>query len=75
MLTTVIIGNSSTFVHDGLMITPRGYERKYTLSSAVQPLKPHERLRPEAEPWALANVRTLAEEAYEKVTSPKRWNG
>ncbi|AKS37573.1 cobalt-precorrin-3B C(17)-methyltransferase [Anoxybacillus gonensis] len=72
MLTTVIIGNSSTFIHDGLMITPRGYERKYTLSSAVQPLKPHERLRPEAEPWALANVRTLAEEACEKVTSPKK---
>ncbi|PIC05891.1 precorrin-3B C(17)-methyltransferase [Anoxybacillus flavithermus] len=72
MLTTVIIGNSSTFVHDGVMITPRGYERKYKLSSAVQPLKPHERLRAEAEPWALANVRSLAEEAYEKVTVPKK---
>ncbi|MBW7650656.1 precorrin-3B C(17)-methyltransferase [Anoxybacillus sp. ST4] len=67
MLTTVIIGNSSTFVHDGLMITPRGYERKYNLSSAVQPLKPHERLCPEAEPWALTHVRSLAEEAYAKV--------
>lgn len=72
MLTTVIIGNSSTFVHDGLIITPRGYERKYKLSSAVQPLKPHERLRPEAEPWALANVRAIAEEAYEKVSAPKQ---
>lgn len=72
MLTTVIIGNSSTFVYDGLMITPRGYERKYKLASAVQPLKPHERLRPEAEPWSLANVRAIAEEAYEKVSAPKQ---
>ncbi|KIL38646.1 cobalt-precorrin-3B C(17)-methyltransferase [Gordoniibacillus kamchatkensis] len=53
MLTTVIIGNSATFVYDGLMITPRGYQRKYTLHSAEQSLKPHERLRKEAEPWAL----------------------
>ncbi|AGT32127.1 cobalt-precorrin-3B C(17)-methyltransferase [Geobacillus genomosp. 3] len=53
MLTTVIIGNSTTFVHDGLMITPRGYQRKYQLTAAIQPLKPHERLRKEAEPWAL----------------------
>lgn len=37
MLTTVIIGNSTTFVHDGLMITPRGYQRKYHLTAAVQP--------------------------------------
>lgn len=29
MLTTVLIGNSSTFVQDGLMITPRGYSNKY----------------------------------------------
>ncbi|MEE8358216.1 MAG: precorrin-3B C(17)-methyltransferase [Candidatus Hydrothermarchaeales archaeon] len=31
MLTTVIIGNSETFVYDGKMITPRGYKRKYDL--------------------------------------------
>ncbi|UUZ92921.1 precorrin-3B C(17)-methyltransferase [Paenibacillus sp. P25] len=54
MLTTVVIGNSSTMVYDGLMITPRGYQRKYTLGEELQPLKPHERSRPEAEPWALA---------------------
>ncbi|MCZ8516345.1 precorrin-3B C(17)-methyltransferase [Paenibacillus filicis] len=54
MLTTVVIGNSSTVVYDGLMITPRGYQRKYTLGEETQALKPHERLRPEAEPWALA---------------------
>jgi precorrin-3B C17-methyltransferase len=29
MLTTVLIGNSSTYVQDGLMITPRGYANKY----------------------------------------------
>ncbi|UUZ80932.1 precorrin-3B C(17)-methyltransferase [Paenibacillus sp. P26] len=54
MLTTVVIGNSSTMVYDGLMITPRGYQRKYTLGEELRPLKPHERARPEAEPWALA---------------------
>ena len=53
MLTTVIIGNSTTFVYDGKMITPRGYQRKYTLDREKQLLAPHERLRPEAEPWAL----------------------
>ncbi len=53
MLTTVIIGNSTTFLYDGKMITPRGYQRKYTLDTAVQRLKPHQRLKPEAEPWAL----------------------
>ena len=31
MITTVIIGNSSTFNYDGLMINPRGYKSKYEL--------------------------------------------
>ncbi len=31
MLSTIIIGNSSTFMYDGLMINPRGYKSKYTL--------------------------------------------
>ncbi len=53
MLTTVIIGNSSTFLYDNKMITPRGYQRKYTLNVEKQPLKPHQRLQKEAEPWAL----------------------
>ncbi|WP_046175250.1 precorrin-3B C(17)-methyltransferase [Domibacillus indicus] len=53
MLTTVVIGNSTTFFYEGLMITPRGYTRKYTLTEEKQPLRPHERLRPENEPWAL----------------------
>lgn len=31
MLTTVLIGNSNTFIRHGLMITPRGYANKYDL--------------------------------------------
>lgn len=77
MLTTVIIGNSSTFVYDGLMITPRGYQRKYTLSAAEQPLKPHERLRKEAEPWALdqtesTSAKEIAEDALKKLEIHQR---
>ena len=53
MLTTVIIGNSSTFFYDNKMITPRGYQRKYTLGEEKQPLRPHQRLKEEAEPWAM----------------------
>jgi precorrin-3B C17-methyltransferase len=34
MLTTIIIGNSSTFVYKGLMINPRGYKSKYELVSS-----------------------------------------
>lgn len=33
MLSTVLIGNASTFVRDGLMVTPRGYARKYEVAS------------------------------------------
>lgn len=54
MLSTVIVGNSSTAVYEGLMVTSRGYERKYNLGADAQALKPHERLRPAAEPWSLA---------------------
>ena len=31
MLTTIIIGNSTTFTYEGLMLTPRGYQKKYSL--------------------------------------------
>lgn len=31
MQTTVFVGNSSTFLHNGRMITPRGYENRYQL--------------------------------------------
>lgn len=57
MLTTVIIGNSSTSEYDGKIVTPRGYQRKYTLTADEQPLKLHERLQKEAEPWALPQVK------------------
>jgi len=35
MLSTVLIGNSHTFVRDGLMITPRGYANKYDVESGA----------------------------------------
>nr|WP_295970004.1 precorrin-3B C(17)-methyltransferase [uncultured Bacillus sp.] len=54
MLTTVIIGNSSTFIYDNKMITPRGYQKKYTLIEEKQPLELHQRLQKDAEPWALS---------------------
>ena len=28
MFTTVVVGNSNTYLHRGFMITPRGYEGK-----------------------------------------------
>ncbi|SCZ07286.1 cobalt-precorrin 3 C17-methyltransferase [Paenibacillus polysaccharolyticus] len=70
MLTTVIIGNSSTMMYEGLMVTPRGYQRKYTLNSAEQPLRPHERLRTEAEPWSLG-----AQEARAAASGEAAGNG
>ncbi|NMF99460.1 precorrin-3B C(17)-methyltransferase [Aromatoleum toluolicum] len=33
MLSTVLIGNSNTFVRDGLMVTPRGYANKYDVDT------------------------------------------
>jgi len=80
MLTTVIIGNSTTVFHGPVMVTPRGYQRKYTLSAATQPLKPGERLKPVNEPWALHEgreenttrtpkaVRDWADEALARLT-------
>ncbi|RIV28115.1 precorrin-3B C(17)-methyltransferase [Alicyclobacillaceae bacterium I2511] len=67
MLTTVLIGNSMTFWHGDLMITPRGYQRKYDLAPGVQSLQPGERLHTEHEPWALETAVHLAEEALRKV--------
>lgn len=72
MLTTVVVGNSSTFFYDNKMITPRGYQRKYTLGEEKQPLKPHQRLKKEAEPWALDQETGLAESGYEKIVSKKK---
>ena len=64
MLTTVIIGNSSTFLYDNKIITPRGYQRKYTLNAEKQSLKPHQRLQKEAEPWALDQETGLTQGNY-----------
>lgn len=33
MLSTVLIGNSNTFLRDGLLVTPRGYANKYDVES------------------------------------------
>jgi len=33
MFTTVVIGNSTTYVHNGHIVTPRGYEEKATIRS------------------------------------------
>lgn len=33
MLTTILVGNSTTFTYEGLIITPRGYQHKYELGS------------------------------------------
>jgi precorrin-3B C17-methyltransferase len=37
MLTTVIVGSTHTFVHEGYMVTPRGYTNKYTWDGAALP--------------------------------------
>jgi len=39
MLTTVLIGNSTTFVRNGLMVTPRGYANKYEVDGGVRATK------------------------------------
>lgn len=75
MLTTVIIGNASTFYHGDLMITPRGYQRKYTLDTVEQRLRPNERLRPENEPWSLnANLNTDSSANSHSATSKQTTN-
>lgn len=73
MLTTVIIGNNSTRLYDGKMITPRGYQRKYTLGSEKQTLAPHQRLREENEPWALHSLdEQLGASAIQPAPEQKR---
>jgi precorrin-3B C17-methyltransferase len=37
MLTTVLVGSSKTFVFEGYMVTPRGYDNKYTRAGDVLP--------------------------------------
>lgn len=74
MLTTVVVGNSSTFFYDNKIITPRGYQRKYTLGEEKQILKPHQRLKKEAEPWALNQETGEAETGYEKIEAVEKKN-
>jgi precorrin-3B C17-methyltransferase len=74
MLTTVLIGNTTTFVHHGLMITPRGYQRKYTLTQKEQALKLHERLRTDTEPWSLnAQTEQLDKPPTKEAKHPVAW--
>lgn len=35
MLTTVLIGNSHTYLYEGYMVTPRGYHNKYRLDGSI----------------------------------------
>ena len=37
MLTILIVGNSSTFVSDGVIITPRGYGLSFSLRGLGRP--------------------------------------
>ena len=37
MVTTVVIGNSTTYLHQGRMITPRGYEKKKDAQNSGHP--------------------------------------
>src|SRR5690606_20749808 len=69
MLTKVVVGNSSTFYYDNKIITPRGYQRKYTLGDEKQLLKPHQRLKKEAEPWALDQETGESKTGYEKIVA------
>lgn len=72
MLTTVVVGNSSTFFYDNKIITPRGYQRKYTLGDEKQIWKPHQRLKKEAEPWALDQETGEAKLGYERIVAIKK---
>ena len=56
MMTTIIIGNSTTNVINGKMITPRGYHKKYDLDKVEQPIKLTERLNSKHEPWSFKNT-------------------
>jgi precorrin-3B C17-methyltransferase len=48
MITTVIVGNSSTFNYEGMMINPRGYTSKYELIKLNQQQQPQQPSPPSA---------------------------
>lgn len=41
MVTTLIVGNSKSYVCNGLIITPRGYDNKYELDRHAQEIRDH----------------------------------
>lgn len=41
MVTTLIVGNSRSYVCNGLIITPRGYDNKYELDRHAQEIRDH----------------------------------
>ena len=43
MLSTVLIGNSNTFIQGGLMVTPRGYANKYDVADGERATKDGEK--------------------------------
>lgn len=67
MLTNLIIGNSSTFVRAGLMVTPRGYGLKYRLADGAA--RPGETARVSLssglEGWRRALVETALSEGVD----------
>ncbi|MFN4148766.1 MAG: precorrin-3B C(17)-methyltransferase [Rhodocyclaceae bacterium] len=65
MLSTVLIGNSNTFVRHGLMVTPRGYAHKYTAAGRTQAGElPGRSLSSGLEGW-LATLRASGKSAAE----------
>jgi precorrin-3B C17-methyltransferase len=46
MITTVIVGNSSTFNYDGMMVNPRGYTSKYELIKLNQQQQQQQQQQP-----------------------------
>ncbi len=72
MLSTVLIGNSNTYVRHGLMVTPRGYANKYEVTEGVRQTKGGERagmsLSEGLDGW-LAEIRASGLSAAELATT------
>lgn len=64
MLSTVLIGNSNTYIRDGLMVTPRGYAEKYDMAggAAKEGEKAGRSLSTGLEGW-LADIHASGEDA------------
>lgn len=72
MLSTVLIGNSNTYIRNGLMVTPRGYANKYEVTDGVRQAKDGERagvsLSEGLDGW-LAQIRASGLSAAELATA------